>query len=275
MSIAGGVDRAVERGHSIHCEAVQIFLKNNLQWSGPPYTADEIRRFRHSVARTGIVVFAHSNYLLNPAAPDPRLRRRTLASLIDEIQRATQLGVPFIVLHPGAHLGAGETTGLRLAAATLDDAFRATPRSPVRIALETTAGQGTCLGARLEDLATIIAHSRYPDRLAVCADTCHLFAAGYDLRTPAGYGDAARQLARLPVVAFHLNDSKHPLGCRRDRHEHIGRGQLGYEPFRRLLNDRRWRGLPMTLETPKGADLREDLRNLRVLRRLCRTGSVA
>jgi deoxyribonuclease-4 len=171
-------------------------------------------------------------------------------------------------MHPGAHLGAGETAGLKLVAKTLDAAFRATRNSPVKIALETTAGQGTCLGHRLEHLADIRAHSRHPQRLAVCVDTCHLFAAGYDLRSPKGYADTARQLAELPVVAFHLNDSKKPLGSRVDRHEHIGKGLLGLPAFRRVLRDRRWRKLPMILETAKSDDLHEDVENLRALRSL-------
>jgi deoxyribonuclease-4 len=268
MSIAGGVDRAVERGASIGCDAIQIFLKNNMQWAGKAYAAEEVRRFRAAVERTGIAVFAHSGYLLNPCAPNPQFRQRSRDALIDEIQRATQLGVPFIVLHPGAHLGAGEEAGLKLVATTLDEAFRATRRSPVKIALETTAGQGTCLGHRFEHLAAIIAHSRHPDRLAVCVDTCHVFAAGYDIRTAAAYAGVARQLAKLPVVGFHLNDSKKPLGARVDRHDHIGKGWLGLAAFRQVLNDRRWAKLPMALETPKSDDLHEDVENLRVLRGL-------
>ncbi|MCG3147596.1 MAG: Endonuclease 4 [Verrucomicrobiae bacterium] len=265
MSIAGGVDRAIERGASIGCTAIQIFLKNNFQWTGRPYTPEEITRFHAAVKKTGIAVFAHSGYLINPCAPNPKLRERSLAAIIDEIERATVLGVPFIVMHPGAHLGAGESPGLRLVAKTLDTAFRATKRSPVRIALETTAGQGTCLGHRFEHLAEIIAHSQFPDRLAVCVDTCHIFAAGYDIRTPAGYKSVAKQLAALPVVAFHLNDSKKPLGSRVDRHDHIGKGYLGLAAFRHVLRDRRWRNLPMSLETPKSADLHEDVANLRAL----------
>lgn len=262
MSIAGGVDRALERGASIGCQAVQIFLKNNFQWTGRPYTPTEIERFKRHI---DISVFAHSGYLINPCSPNATFRERSIAAIIDEINRATTLGVPFIVMHPGAHLGAGETAGLRLVAKSLDAAFRATRRSPVRIALETTAGQGSCLGHRFEHLADILAHSKFPERLAVCVDTCHIFAAGYDIRTPAGYKTIAKQLADLPVVAFHLNDSKKPLGSRVDRHDHIGQGHLGLAAFRHVLRDRRWRNLPMTLETPKSDDLHEDVANLRTL----------
>lgn len=264
MSIAGGVDRALERGVSVGCDVIQIFLKNNMQWRGRRFSAGEIRRFR---ART-LPVFAHSCYLINLAAPDGRVRHRSIAALVDEIGRATALGVPFIVMHPGAHLGAGERAGLKAVARGLDEVFRATRRSPVKIALETTAGQGTNLGYRVEHLDAIFQACCFPSRLAVCVDTCHLFAAGYDIRTRQGYESAMKPLSRLPVVAFHLNDSKRPLGSRVDRHEHIGRGQIGLAGFRRVLRDARWRDLPMVLETPKGKDMREDVRNLRVLRSL-------
>lgn len=264
MSIAGGVDRALERAASIGCDAVQIFLKNNMQWRGKTLSREEIARFR----QRRIPAFAHSCYLINLAAPDGLVRQRSIAALVDEIERATALGVPFIVMHPGAHLGAGEPAGLKSVARALDEVFRATRRSPVRIALETTAGQGSSLGYRVEHLDAIFQSSGFPSRLAVCVDTCHLFAAGYDLRTRQGYESVMKRLSRLPVVAFHLNDSKRPLGSRVDRHEHIGKGWIGLAGFRRVLRDRRWRDLPMVLETPKGADMREDVRNLRVLRSL-------
>lgn len=269
MSIAGGVDRALERAASIGCAAVQIFLKNNMQWAGKPLATDEVARFR---ARRAVPVFAHSAYLINLAATNRSFRRRSLVALTDEIHRAAQLGLPFIVMHPGAHMGAGEAAGLRAVAGGLDEVLGATASLPVRIALETTAGQGTNLGYRVEQLAEIFARVKRPERLAVCVDTCHAFAAGYDLRTPAGYrrlvGDLERQVGVEHVVAFHLNDSKTPLGSRVDRHEHIGKGELGLAAFRRVLRDPRWRDVPMVLETPKGADLREDVENLRVLRGL-------
>lgn len=266
MSIAGGVDRALERGASIGCEAVQIFLKNATQWRGRNISGVEAGRFQ--AARGTLPVFAHSSYLINLAGPSPP----SVAALVDEIGRADLLGVPFIVLHPGSHLGAGEEEGLRTVARNLDEVFAATPSSAVRVALETTAGQGTCLGHQFEHLAEIFHHSQFPKRLAVCVDTCHLFAAGYDIRTRRGYEAAMRQLddilGRERVVAFHLNDSKKPLGSRVDRHEHIGKGFLGLEAFRCVLRDERWSGLPMVLETPKGEDMREDVENLRVLRSL-------
>ena len=268
MSTAGGVDRALERGAAIGCGCVQLFLKNNMQWSGPPLRAEEITRFRQH----RLPAFAHSGYLLNLASPNPANRHRSIAALVDEIQRATALGIPFIVLHPGAHLGAGEEAGLRTLVASLDEVFAQTGRSPVRIALETTAGQGTCLGHRFEHLAFALDRCRQPKRLAVCVDTCHIFAAGYDIRTPRGYAATMRALDDTVgcrhVVTFHLNDSKKPLGSRVDRHEHIGRGHIGLPAFRCVLRDPRWAGLPMSLETAKSADLHEDVENLRVLRSL-------
>jgi deoxyribonuclease-4 len=235
-----------------------------MQWRGRHHGRDEINRFR----QRALPAFAHSCYLINLASPNALVRQKSVAAIIDEIERATALEVPFIVMHPGAHLGAGEEAGLRAIAGRLDKAFAATRRSPVRIALETTAGQGSCLGYRVEHLDAIFQSCRHPDRLAVCVDTCHLFAAGYDIRTPRGYASVMKQLARLPVVAFHLNDSKRPLGSRVDRHEHIGKGQIGLAGFHRVLRDPRWRRLPMVLETPKSDDLHEDVENLRVLRGL-------
>ena len=275
MSIAGGVDRAIERGASAGCDTVQIFLKNNMQWCGKKLTAAEARRFHAAQSGKQIQpVFAHSCYLINLAAVNERFHRLSVRAMVDEVQRADALGVPFIVMHPGSHLGAGEVVGLRKVAGSLDEIFRATARSTVKIALETTAGQGTNLGYRFEHLAEIIAQSRFPDRLAVCVDTCHIFAAGYDIRTPRGYGKTMKLLeqtiGRDRVIAFHLNDSKTPLGSRVDRHEHIGKGHIGLAGFRSVVRDRRWRGVPMVLETPKSEDLHEDVINLRVLRKLAK-----
>ena len=264
MSITGGVDCALERGASIGCGVVQIFLKNNMQWAGKPFATDEIARFR----KLNLPAFAHSSYLINPASLNPEFRRKSVVALMDEINRATLLGVPFIVLHPGAQ---GD---LRAAVESLDEALAATKSSPVKIALETTAGQGSCLGHRFEHLATIIQSSKHPGRLAVCVDTCHIFAAGYDIRTAQGYRTTIAEMDQTfgteQIVAFHLNDSKKPLGSRVDRHEHIGKGHLGLSAFRHVLRDERWRHLPMVLETPKGPDLAEDVVNLAVLRRLAK-----
>ncbi len=273
MSIAGGVDRAIERGASIGCDTIQIFLKNNTQWRGRAYRQDEIVRFRAYQKSTGILpVFAHSSYLINLAATNPLFLRKSVAALVDEIQRAEQLGVPFIVLHPGSHMGAGERAGLVKVAHNLDKVFDRTRGSPVKIALETTAGQGTNLGCRFEHLAEIFQLVDKPERLAVCVDTCHVFAAGYEIRTAKGYArtmiELDRRIGAERVVAFHLNDSKLPRGSRVDRHAHIGKGRIGLSAFRHVLRDPRWAGLPMVLETPKSDDLHEDVENLRVLRGL-------
>jgi deoxyribonuclease-4 len=269
MSIAGGFDLAIERGTSIGCEAIQIFLKNATQWRCRNIDGTEAKRFRDLRKCSGNVpVFAHSSYLINLGVENPR----AVEALADEIRRANALGVPFIVLHPGSHLGAGEDAGLRCVSQNLDAVFAATPNSRVRIALETTAGQGSCLGHRFEHLAAILQSSKHPRRLAVCVDTCHLFAAGYDIRAPRSYETVMREFDAIigskHVVAFHLNDSKKELGSRVDRHEQIGKGFVGVEAFRCVLRDERWRGLPMVLETPKSEDMREDVVNLGILRGL-------
>jgi deoxyribonuclease-4 len=275
VSIAGGVAKAIERGTSIACETVQIFLRNNLQWDAPAPTNADVHRFHQLQALSGIQpVFAHSSYLINVASPNTRLRLRSVATLIDDIARAEALRVPFIVLHPGAHMGTGEAAGLRAANTSLNEVFRGTPQRRVRIALEVTAGQGTCLGYCIGHLAELLQVSDYPNRLAVCLDTCHLHAAGYEIRTRKGYEATMRKIEHLigrdQVVAFHLNDSKKPLGDRADRHEHIGSGHIGLEPFAWLLNDPRWHNTPMVLETPKESDNRvpADVKNLRILRSL-------
>lgn len=273
MSISGGVQRALERGASIGCDSIQIFLKNNMQWGGKPIPAADAAAFKQQQAATKIApVFAHSSYLINLGATNPAFLRQSIDALVDEIERAALLEVPFIVMHPGSHMGRGESAGLRAVAASLNEVFRQTPRRRVRIALETTAGQGTNLGHRFEHLAELYDRVKKPERLAVCIDTCHVFAAGYDLREPTGYRRMARALDRLvgvkQVVAFHVNDSKTPLGSRVDRHAHIGQGHIGLAGFRNVLRDRRWRGLPMVLETPKSEDLHEDVANLKTLRRL-------
>jgi deoxyribonuclease-4 len=273
MSIAGGVDRAIERGASIGCDTIQIFLKSNMQWRGRRLDPAEAQRFKLRQEETKIQpVFAHSSYLVNLAATNTTFLKMSVAAMVDEIQRADRLGVPFIVMHPGAHMGAGERRGLQRIIRSLNEIFRATRRSPARIALETTAGQGTNLGYRFEHLAEILAQAANPDRLAVCIDTCHLHAAGYDLRTPRTYRKTMAEFDRVigckRVAAFHLNDSKTPLGSRVDRHAHIGKGHIGLSAFRCVLRDPRWRKLPMVLETPKNDDLHEDVENLRVLREL-------
>lgn len=273
MSTSGGVWKSLERGASIGCEIVQIFVKSNMRWFGTPHPAADVAKFTEAVGKFS-AVFGHTGYLINPASPPGANRDNSLKSLIQEIGFATALGLPFLVMHPGAHLGVGEKKGIRQAIAGLNEAFDATRASKVRIALENTAGQGSCFGYRIEHLAAIYDGVKRPERLAVCLDTCHFFAAGYDIRTPKGWNAALKEVDRLvglkQVVAFHLNDSKTDLGSRVDRHEHIGKGKIGLEGFRHIVNDPRLRKCPGCLETPKSDDLHEDVENLATLRSLVR-----
>jgi len=273
MSIAGGVDRAILRGQSIGCETIQIFTKNTNQWRAKPLAPGEIARFKQAREEAGInPVFGHTSYLINLGSPDEDLWQKSVDSFLLEMERCAALGLPYLVTHPGAHMGAGEDMGLRRISRALDEILARTDGSGITILLETTAGQGSNLGYRFEHLARLIEESAYPDRLGVCFDTCHAFAAGYDLRTPEVFHRTFEEfhtligIDRLKVI--HLNDSRSDLGSRIDRHEHIGLGKLGLDAFRLLLNDPRFRDLPMVLETPKGPDMKEDVMNLATLRRL-------
>ena len=273
MSTGGGVWKALQRGAEINCEIVQIFVKNNMQWFGKPYLPNDIALYANELAGQKFdVVFGHTGYLINLGGPAGPNRDNSLKSLIQEIHFATDLGVPFLVLHPGAHLGTGEEKCVDQIVAGLDEVFRATKDSPVRIALENTAGQGSCLGHRIAHLAAVFDKIDQPKRLGVCLDTAHFFAAGYDIRTPKGWNAAIKEVDDLigvkQVLAFHLNDSKTDLGSRVDRHEHIGKGKIGREAFRHIVNDLRFKNHPGCLETPKSKDMHEDVENLAVLRSL-------
>ena len=273
MSIAGGMHRAIERASSIQCRAMQIFVKNNMQWFARPLTREEIRAFReHPDRRRLAAVFAHANYLINLAAINPQFHANSLRALSEELTRADQLGLPFLVLHPGAHLGEGEEAGLEKVVVSIDRIFAKIPKVKTRIALETTAGQGSSLGHTFEHLAHIIVRVREPERLCVCLDTAHVFAAGFDLTTEAGTRKMFREFDRTiglkHLVALHLNDSKTARGSRVDRHEQIGKGRIGLEAFRVIMRDPRFRKIPKVLETPKGKELREDVENMKTLRAL-------
>lgn len=275
MSTSGGVWQALQRGARIGCEAVQIFVKNNMQWFGKPYAPNDLALYANELASGTVrAVFGHTGYLINLGAPPCENRDKSIKSLIQEIQLATQLGVPFLVMHPGAHLGGGEENCLRQIVTGLNEVFRATKESPVRVALENTAGQGTCLGHRLAHLGAVFDAVDQPRRLGVCLDTAHLFAAGYDIRTPKGWNAAIKEIddavGLKQVLALHLNDSKTELGSRVDRHEHIGRGKIGREAFRHIVRDPRFKNRPGCLETPKSKDLHEDVENLATLRELAR-----
>ena len=272
-STAGGVWTALQRGRSIRCDVVQVFVKNNMQWFGKPFSPQDLARYANELAAGRFAcVFGHAGYLINLGGPDSPNRERSIESLIQEIQLATALRLPFLVLHPGAHLGAGEAAGIKQIVAGLNEAVAATRRSPVRIALENTAGQGTCLGNKVEHLGRVFEGVKRPERLGVCLDTAHFFAAGYDIRTPEGWDAAIREVTSLvglkQILAFHLNDSKTGLGSRVDRHEHIGKGRIGKAAFRCIVNDARFKTHPGCLETPKSDDLHEDVQNLATLRSL-------
>jgi len=256
MSVAGGLPRAVERAVVHRCDALQVFAKNASQWRGRVIPKEEIREFRAKVKAAGIwPVVSHASYLINLATTNRALRRQSIAAMADELDRAEALGLLGVVLHPGCYTAGNEADGLSLIADALLGLLRDRRRGKTMVLLEQTAGQGTALGATFEQLASIIARMDDHARVGVCLDTCHLLAAGYDIVSPEGYAATFKQFARVVgfdrLKAFHLNDSKRPLGSRVDRHEHIGQGHLGLEPFRRLVNDRRFRSLPMLLETPK------------------------
>ena len=267
---------AIERARSIRCTAMQIFVKNNMQWFARPLRSEEIRAFLDHVQRGELSsIFGHANYLINLAATKPQFHANSIRALSEELIRADHLELPFLVLHPGAHLGAGEEAGLEKIVDSIHEVFRNVPHVRTKIALETTAGQGSCIGHRFEHLAFIIANVREPERVCVCLDTAHLFAAGYDISSEHSTRKTLREfdgmigLGRL--VAIHLNDSKTARGSRVDRHEHIGKGRIGLDAFRFIMRDRRFRKIPKVLETPKGKDLREDVMNLKTLHRLAKT----
>ncbi len=272
-SIAGGLHQAFDRAQSVGCETVQIFVKPNRQWAVKPLTEEDVARFKEKAEETGIQpIVGHASYLLNLATPDEALWTKSRDMLVVELERCETLGVPYLVLHPGSHVGTGGDAGLARVAQALGEIHAATPGFHVQILLETTAGQGSGLGHRFEHLSWLMAHTPEGERLGVCLDTCHVFAAGYELRTPAGYAATMDEFDRIIglgwLKSLHLNDSKGDLGCRKDRHEHIGQGYIGLDGFRHILNDPRLAGLPGLLETPKGKGLHEDRENLAVLRSL-------
>jgi len=273
VSTAGGVDKAPERGEKIGALAVQIFTKNNTRWSGPPIDPQTAARFREeSASRKVTTVASHVSYLINLASPDPELLKKSREALVDEIDRADLLGVPYLVFHPGSHVGSGEDEGIRRVAESLEWAMARRPASQAILTLETTAGQGTGLGHTFGQLARIMELAGDEARLGVCVDTCHIFAAGYDLLDKKGYNATFKnfddEIGLDKIKLFHMNDSKKPQGSRVDRHEHIGKGHIGETGFALLVNDKRFVNTPMVLETPKGPEGREDIKNLAALREM-------
>ena len=278
MSIAGGYHNAVIEAHTAGCDVVQLFTKNNSQWRAKAITDPEAAQFAAELATRKIAhPISHASYLINLASPVPVLREKSVEAMVIELQRADQLGIPYVIVHPGARLMSSEEEGLALVADSINEVHRRAKRIRAQITLEFTAGQGSCLGCSLSHLADIVGQVKQPSKVAVCVDTCHAFAAGVDLRDRKHYLSFWREFDALlgldRLKAIHLNDSKRELGSRVDRHEHIGRGQLGAIAFRHILKDKKLRQIPMYLETRKGFEKGEslDVINLRTLRELAKS----
>ncbi len=271
-SVAGGIQLAFDRIDEAGGEVLQIFTRNQRQWNPKSITKEEQQLFSSAwQEHNSMPVVSHASYLINLASGKAELVEKSIAAFVEELKRCEILNIPLVVMHPGSHGGDGVENGLSRFTSNLDQAL-AMADNGVMLLLENTAGQGTGLGSRFEELAAIISGSKYPRRLGVCIDTCHTFAAGYDIRTKEAYEATMEEFDRVVGIErihlFHLNDSKKGLGSRVDRHEHIGQGEIGLEAFRNFLNDPRFADHPMTLETPKGKDLQEDRDNLAVLRSL-------
>jgi deoxyribonuclease IV len=266
-STAGGISLAVERAHADGGQCLQVFTRSARGWTCPPLLEAEAAAFRKASRTRALPAIAHGSYLVNLATEDSLLRQRSLAAVVDELQRCAALAIPCLVLHPGSHPDV--RTGLRRIAQALDDIHAETAGLAPRICLEVTAGPGNCLGWRLEHLEEILSQTAAPERVGVCLDTCHLFAAGYDISTAKGMtavlDESIRRFGRRRIRCFHLNDSVGPLGCRRDRHAEVGRGMLGLEGFRTLVNDARFALTPAVLETPRPERYRATLRRLRAM----------
>ena len=275
MSIAGGIHTAVERAMSVKCTALQLFVKNSNQWHAKPLSIEDISTYKKLLAESRIgPVVVHDSYLINLCAVDDAILRKSRLALKDELDRSEQIGAQFLNFHPGSHMGAGEQEGIKRIAESLNIIHDQTRGYRVKSVLETTAGQGTSIGYRFEHLKEIIDLVDDRDRMAVCVDTCHVFAAGYDISTEDGYKATFDEFDRIigldRLVAFHINDSKREFNSRVDRHEHIGKGTIGKLGFRLLMNDQRFQNIPKILETPKGPELKEDVVNLKLLRSMVR-----
>jgi len=273
MSISGGLHMAFDHIRAVNGTALQIFTRNQRQWKIPPLTKLDLDLFAMAWEEWGdYPIAAHDSYLINLASPKEDQAERSLIAFAEELTRIEALNVPWLVTHPGSHLGEGVDAGIERYVAALDRAIELSRTKNAMVLLETTAGQGTNLGSTFEELAAIIAASRHPDRLGVCYDTCHTFAAGYDIRTPEAYAqtfDAFDRIIGLDRLKFfHLNDTKNDFASHKDRHEHIGQGQIGLDGFRNLMRDPRFVNTPMALETPKEKDLQDDIRNMEILRNL-------
>jgi len=265
-STSGGVTQAIGRAQACGFTAAQIFVKNNKQWFAPPLSDEEASQFKAARKASGIYFFAHNSYLVNLGSPDPEMFATSVRAMTAELERAEALELPFIVMHPGSHGGTGEEAGLRRITQGLDEIVQNTKGFRCRMALEVTAGQGNALGYRIEHLACLITEVSDEKRFGICLDTAHLYAAGYNLKTPEGYQETMAQIKKLlgfrRVLGLHLNDSKVPLGKRVDRHEHLGNGEIGIDCFKWIVQDPNWAKTPKILETPKSEDMHEDVENL-------------
>jgi len=275
MSIAGGVNKAILRGEKLGCTTIQMFTKNNNQWKSKPFSENEIEKFILLSRGSNInPIFAHTSYLINLASHNKINFRKSYESFIDEMQRCEILKIPYLVMHPGSTLGKDVKTGINIISDALNKIFSDKKESMLMICLETTAGQGYNIGYRFEHIAEIIEKTSEDNRLGVCLDTCHIFAAGYDIRDEKSYNKTFREfdtiigIKRLKII--HINDSKRELGSRVDRHEHIGRGLIGIKAFDLIMNDRKLKSIPKILETPKGKDMKEDTVNMKILFNLLR-----
>ncbi|MBU8934801.1 MAG: deoxyribonuclease IV [candidate division Zixibacteria bacterium] len=273
QSIAGGVHKAIERGHKATCDAIQIFNKSNNQWRAAKLKPDDVDEFLRLQEELGVTAAtSHTSYLINLASPSDTLLEKSFLSLKEEMERCNVLKVPSLVIHPGSHVGSGEEDGMVRVGRSINRLFDELNDNTVTLLLECTAGQGTNLGYTFEQIAYMIDLVDDKDHIGVCLDTCHIFSAGYELRDANGYRQTFKAfddiigLNQLRII--HVNDSKKPFGEKKDRHEHIGQGEIGLEGFRNLVNDKRLESIPMILETPKGDDLVEDIENLKVLRNL-------
>lgn len=275
MSIAGGLYKAIERGEALQCESIQIFTQSSRTWKTFPCTEESVAQFRAAFKSATHVksVIAHNSYLLNMSTADEALRKKSVDFFIGVMEQCEALGIEGLITHPGSHLGAGVEVGIKATAKSLSDVMTACRGFKTKIVLENTAGQGACIGHELEQLAAIRDQTKDPSRLYYCFDTQHAFAAGYDLRTESGYEEVMERFDDLlevkRLVAFHLNDALKDFNCRVDRHEHIGKGFLGKEVFRCLINDQRFENTPMCLELDPGEDdvlLKKDLKTVRALR---------
>lgn len=275
-SVAGGLHNGLGEGVRIGGTTVQVFTKNASQWRAPELSGEAVERFRRTRADTGLSpVVAHDSYLINLASSDPGLSKKSIDAFLEELRRAEALGIDYLVTHPGAHRGDGEADGIRRVAERLNGVHDRTKGFTVRVLLETTAGQGTTLGHRFEHLAEMIRLLERPDRVGVCLDTCHVFAAGYDIRTEESFHHTLEEFDRVVgldrILVIHANDSKRELGSRVDRHEHIGKGKIGAKAFRLLMKDPRFRHIPKILETPDSETQHEV--NLKRLKRMVQRGA--